>query len=120
MADLLDFDALWAERTAEPLAVRAFGERHVLPGSRPAGLTLHMHRIRAERGPDHRLTWTEMEAAARFIFGPEVLQRWLEQHRITEDQLADVVMGVLGEYARREPPRDDPGKATGASGAPTT
>lgn len=97
----LDFDALWAEREAAPLTVRAFGELHELPPAKPAGLTLMVHRVRAERGPDAKLNWAETEQAARYIFGAETIDRFLTERSCSEDQLADLVLYVLAEYHQR-------------------
>lgn len=126
---LLDFGAAWDENEADPIEVRvrpfdATDDEHItLPGSMPAGLRLHMWAVReaSDGDPSRKLTYGELQAAGRFLFGAETFQRWLDQ-RITEDRLTGVVMSVISEYARREARYDpvSPGKAEGASAAPAT
>lgn len=121
----LDFAAAWAERTEDPLEVRVSAldldepETHLLPGSMPAGLRLHMWAVRESGDPDRNLTYGELQAAGRFLFGEATFQRWLDA-RMTEDQLTEVVMTVTALYAAREAAHREPspGKAQGASGAP--
>lgn len=101
MTAILDFDDLWADRDTVPLTMRAFGATHNLPPERPAGLTLTIARMKDERGPEAALSSLELEAAARYIFGPERLERFMERG-LSEPALVDMVLGVLAEYHRRE------------------
>lgn len=122
---LLDFGAAWDENEADPLTVRvrpfdAAEEEITLPGSMPAGLRLHMWAIRTDMGDGHALSYGELQAAGRFLFGAETFQRWLNQ-RITEERLTACVMSVIATYAARERREDaPPGEAVGASEAPVT
>lgn len=125
---LLDFGAAWDEHEAEPIEVTvrpfdaAADETITLPGSMPAGLRLHMWAVRSGSSDETRpLTYGELQAAGRFLFGHETFQRWLDQ-RITENRLTACVMRVISEYAIREGRHspDAPPKAPGASEAPTT
>lgn len=120
---LLDFGAAWDEHEADPLTVRvrpfdAAGDEEItLPGSMPAGLRLHLWANRTDG--ERQLTYGELQAAGRFLFGAETFARWLDQ-RITEDRLVSCVMSVIAVYRSREQREDSPpGEADGAS-APTT
>lgn len=98
----IDFDAAWAERQAEPFSVRVLGRDHELPPSMPAGLKLRLARLRAEGRQVADLSWDEIEMMARYLFGAEAVDDWLLQ-RITDRQLAEVVLQVAATYNRSEP-----------------
>lgn len=92
-----DFDAVWEERQAAPIVVRVFGDEYELPASMPAGLRLHWVRVRDERGDDSPITWNELAAMAKFLFGEETLDRWFDQ-RLSEAQLFEVIGWVISVY----------------------
>lgn len=116
---MLDFDAAWSQESDPPLEARVHGRTHLLPPSMPAGFRLHMWRVRMEHGIEAQLSIADLEAGARFLFGREVVDGWLEE-LITENHLTDVVLSVSADYAQREATSRAEGNAPGASGAPTT
>lgn len=117
---LLDFDRLWAEREPPPLAMKILGRVHQLPGAKPAGLTLLMYRVRAERGENAKLNVVEVEQAARYMVDDEVIDRLVGPDGCSMDRLSDLVLMVLGEYYRREAAADEPedDTAPGSFGGP--
>jgi hypothetical protein len=115
---LLDFDAAWAQQTDPPLPIKVLGVVHDLPSSMPAGVRLHMWRVRMDRGEDAPLSYGDLEVVARFLFGTEVVDGWLAE-RMMESQLRDVVLSTIAAYSAREPGRAE-GNPPGASGAPPT
>lgn len=116
----LDFDAAWAQHNDPPLEVKVLGRVHMLPSSMPAGVRLHMWRVRVERGEGAELTYGDLEVVARFLFGEATVAGWLDE-QLTDEQLRDIVLSTVATYAAREA---DPGRAEGngpgASEAPPT
>lgn len=116
-----DFDSAWAAQCSPPFNWTVHDGIEVeMPGSRPAGLVLHMWRVRAERGDEAELTILEMSVAAEQLFGPDAFSMMLADRNFTEDKLAAVVRAVLSEYARREVQAPNPKSGPPASeGLPT-
>lgn len=115
----LDFDAAWSQQVDPPLEVRVLGADYSLPSSMPAGLRLHMWRVRQERGTEAPLDYGDLEAAARFLFGAAVVDSWLAE-QMTDHQLQDVVLSTIAAYSAREATSRAEGNAPGASEAPPT
>lgn len=116
---LLDFDAAWAQETDPPLEVRVLGRDYTLPSSMPAGLRLHMWRVRMTQGADAPLGYGDLEAAARFLFGADTVDEWLAE-RLTDVQLTDVVLSTIAAYSAHEVKSRAEGNAPGASVPPPT
>jgi hypothetical protein len=75
MADrFIDFDAARAERTKEPLILRAYGQEFVLPGSMSAALFLDILRMEAERGQDAEVSVKDAIGLLRRVLPDEVLE----------------------------------------------
>jgi hypothetical protein len=116
-----DFDAAWTERQVDPFTWRVHGDVEVeMPGSRPAGLVLHLWRARQGRGDDAELSRAEMYVAAEMLFGPEVLGRLISDRFFTDDKLIGCVRAILAEYTRREVANPDPKAGTPGSAGPVT
>lgn len=115
-----DFDAAWQERQVEPFIWRVHGDIEVeMPGSRPAGLVLHLWRCRFDRGDDAELSRAEMYVAAEMLFGPAVLAQLISDRFFTDDKLNGCVRAILSEYARREVTADPKVMAPGSVGPVT-
>lgn len=119
----LDFAAAWNETADEPLVVRldaldwrvswprrvgrwltrkpTSGLYVTLPGSMPAGLRLHMWSVKQQDSERTELTYGEMTAAGRYLFGAATFQKLLDA-RFEEQHLTEAVMAVLALYASRE------------------
>ena len=120
---LVDFDAAWAEQEDVPFTWRVHGHEVEMPGSRPAGLVLHMHRVRKERGDDAELSLEELRVLAALLFGPLVFGQLLADRTFTEPKLTAAVMAILSNYKERESggePDDAGGKARAGSGVSAT
>lgn len=116
---VLDFDAAWSQEIDLPLPVKVRGQVHLLPSSMPAGLRLHMWRVRMEQGSDAPLSYGDLDAGARFLFGAEAVDGWLAE-RMTDVQLTDVVLSTIAAYSAREATSRAEGNAPGASEPPPT
>lgn len=117
----IDFDAAWQEHQLQPFTWRVHGDVEVtMPGSRPAGLVLHLWRARYDRGDDAELSRLELYVAAEMLFGPDVLARLVSDRFFTDDKLNGCVRAILAEYARREVKDPDPKAAPPVSEVPAT
>lgn len=117
MPTTFDFDSAWAEQQLEPFIWRVHGDVEVeMPGCRPAGLVLHLWRVRQDRGAEAELSRVELYVAAEMLFGLEPLGRLLADREFSDEKLQGAVRAVLAEYARREVANDSP-KAPVAPGS---
>lgn len=117
----VDFDAAWAERQLQPFTWRVHDDIEVhMPGSRPAGVVLHLWRARQDRGDDAELTRTELYVAAEMLFGPDVFSQLISDRFFTDDKLNGCVRAILAEYHRREVAGSDPKAGPPGSGASPT
>lgn len=121
MVAAFDFDAAWAEHEQQPFTWRVHGDIDVeMPGARPAGLVLHLWRVREDRGDDAELSRVELYVAAELLFGHETFARLIGDRSFSDDKLLVAVRSILAEYARREGAGPDPKAPVPGSGARAT
>ena len=95
----IDFDAARAEREAEPLTLRAYGETFELPPFMPASILLDVVRWQEERDSDEELTVADSVSILRRMLPEDVLSALLERDDFSTDDLSDLVRLVAGAYS---------------------
>lgn len=107
---LIDFDAARAERTKEPLLLRAYGETFELPGSMPASLFLDILRIEQERDSKSKVTVKEAVGLLRRVLPQEILDGLVARSDFEMDDLIELSGMVMRAYMGASS-RDDSGEA---------
>lgn len=108
MADrFIDFDAARAERTKEPLRLRAYGQDFELPASMPASLFLDIVRLGEENDGSAQVSNRDAVALLRRVLPASVLDALLAQDGFYLDDFTDLAQLIIKAYTRK----DDSGEA---------
>jgi len=113
----IDFDAARAERSSEPLELRAYGMTFVLPGSMSAALFLDVLHMQSEKGDEAQVTPADAIDLLGRVLPEDVLEELLERDDFSAEDFVELAALVMRAYMSKvtrpgeEPP---PGKA-GAS-----
>ncbi len=95
---LIDFDAARAERTKEPLMLRAYGQTFELPGSLPAALFLDIVALEEAKGVDAEVTFKDSLGLLQRVFPPAVLDQLLESDDFSVDDFIELAALVVKTY----------------------
>jgi hypothetical protein len=95
---LIDFDATRAERTKEPLMLRAYGQTFELPGSLPAALFLDIVALEETKGAGAEVTFKDSLGLLQRVFPPDVLDRLLESDDFSVDDFTELAALVVQTY----------------------
>jgi hypothetical protein len=98
MARLIDFDAARAERTKEPLLLRAYGQTFELPGSLPAALFLDIVALEEAKGAEAEVTFNESLGLLQRVFPAKVLDQLLESDDFSVDDFTELAGLVVKTY----------------------
>ncbi len=99
----IDFDAARAERSAEPLVLKAFGKTFELPASLSAALMLDVIRIQEERGDDAEVTLAESLKLLRLLLPGDVLEQLLAERDFSLDDFGKLLEMVMAAYTGGSP-----------------
>lgn len=111
MSRLIDFDAARAERTKEPLMLRAYGQTFELPGSLPAGLFLDIVAMEEARGSDSEVTFKDSLSLLQRVFPPAVLDQLLESDDFGVDDFTELAALVVQNYMAMRANRETAGNS---------
>ena len=103
MSRFIDFDAARAERTKEPITLRAYGVDIELPGTIPASLMLDIVDLEERKGSDEPVTVKESLKMIRRVLPQEVLDGLLARDDFDMDDFAELTGLIVQTYMGVEP-----------------
>lgn len=103
MTRTVDFDAFRAERVEEPVIFIIGGQRYELPPSLPAAIAVDVIRLRAAQGDDAEIPLDVLQTFGQAMFGKELWQKVLDEHRVTMSEMPALLEKVLEVYTEETP-----------------
>ena len=103
MSRFIDFDAARAERTKEPITLRAYGVDFELPSTIPAALMLDILALEERKGSKAKVTVSDSLKMLRRIVPPTVLDALLKQDDFDMDDFSELTELVIQTYMGVEP-----------------
>lgn len=97
-ARVIDFDAFREEQQQEPLVLKIGGVEYILPSGLPAEVAVDLIRAREGLGTSEDLPPEQIPKWAAAIFGEEAFQEIMRKHRLTLEELAELLQRVMHEY----------------------
>ena len=116
MGKIIDFDQFRAEQMREPVLFRIGGEEYRLPPTLPADIGVAVIRLQQDLGPDAKIPPEQVMDFCQSVFGPDLWKIILEKHRITLEELPQLLYAVLTVYTEAD--SDDP-KGSASPTSPT-
>jgi hypothetical protein len=95
----IDFDAARAERTKEPLMLRAYGMDFELPGAMSAALFLDILRMEEEQGKDAEVSVKDAITLLKRVLPEEVLNSLTARPDFGLDDLIELAGMVTQAYS---------------------
>lgn len=112
MAKLIDFDAFRAERNEDPVILKLGGKTYNLPPSMPASIAVDLIYIKATLGEENDVPLDMLDKVGRSIFGGDLWESVLNEHRIQVDEIGDLIRMVLEAYSPEPAGDADPQAAS--------
>lgn len=108
----IDFDAERAERTKEPLILRAYGQEFELPGTMSAALFLDVVRMGEEKGSDAQVSAKDSIGLLRRVLPDEVLDSLTARADFDVNDLIELAKMVMQAYHEQSGEAPAPNRAT--------
>lgn len=105
MSDIrvVDFDAFRAEQQQHPVVFRIDGKEYPLPSDLPASVAVDIIRMRADVGEEGEIPLEAFDTFGKSVFGEDLWQTILTEHRITMEEVPNLLKAVLEVYTGEVP-----------------
>jgi hypothetical protein len=100
----VDFDAFRAEQNQEPVKLVIGGKIYDLPAAMPASIAVDLIRMKSSLADDDDVPVDQLDRVGRAVFGADLWETVLGEHRIQVNEIGPLIQMVLAAYSPPDPP----------------